>query len=369
MNFTEQPTGTTGVFSPLIYQVYDANFGLAGFYYKMEVFVWSGAAVLPASPIATINRKADQFGGGRGWIDIRKIAAQYVDSNILINGTYLPDINQGAEYVAVQVQAIWDAGSSAIVPSNIELVTNGYNYVEDGLNADFSSKNVYTDRETIYLTEETTEFYIWFDRDIISSIDAGAFSQGLSPLNDSNDWIRGIDIVQLMSNAALTGVNTTINFQKALGGQVDIDVVYNCQNRHGEVLIHYLNKYGVYESFVFNALSRSSKAIDREEYQQPIYKNADLTDSFGFGLPITTTYLSNFIKSVTVNTDYIPESYNEIIQQIMISRNILLIDGTDVFSVRVTDSSFVEKKRVNDKLIQYTLRLEYNQPVINDIAR
>ena len=66
MIFNEQPTGTTGALSPLIYQAYDALYPSTGFYYNFEIYVWNGGTTIPATPVATIERKPDQFGDGRG---------------------------------------------------------------------------------------------------------------------------------------------------------------------------------------------------------------------------------------------------------------------------------------------------------------
>ena len=56
-------------------------------------------------------------------------------------------------------------------------------------------------------------------------------------------------------------------------------------------------------------------------------------------------------------------------KQLQFSQNILMVEGSDVYSVRITDTAYAEKTIVNDKLIQYTFTLEYNQPVINKIVR
>lgn len=368
MNFTEQPTGRTGHYSPIMYQVFDANFALAGFYYEMEVYVWSGSAVIPGAPVRTVNVKADQFGAGRGRLDVAKIVGQYTQKDVLIDGTYQPNILEGAQYVAIKATAIWDASSSVQITSNVQLITPGYNYTEQGLNADWASKVIYTDRNTIYITENTPSFYLWFDADSVTSIDVGAFNQPPNVVVDSNEKIQGIDIVQLMANAALTGTDSVITFTDGATNPT-INLVYECENKYGTVTVHYLNRYGIYESFVFNALSRTVQEISKKMYQQPIYKQADLNEAFTYGVGIDTSYLVNAKRSRTVNTNYLTQEYNEIIQQIFYSRNMLLVDGTDVFSVRVRDSAFNEKTRVNDKLIQYTIGLNYNQPVINDIAR
>jgi hypothetical protein len=46
-----------------------------------------------------------------------------------------------------------------------------------------------------------------------------------------------------------------------------------------------------------------------------------------------------------------------------------MLDGSAVLSARVMDTTFERKTRVNEKLILYTIQLEYNQPKINKMVR
>jgi len=46
-----------------------------------------------------------------------------------------------------------------------------------------------------------------------------------------------------------------------------------------------------------------------------------------------------------------------------------VLDGTDVLSAKVMDTNYERKTRVNEKLILYTIQLEYNQPKINKMVR
>jgi hypothetical protein len=72
---------------------------------------------------------------------------------------------------------------------------------------------------------------------------------------------------------------------------------------------------------------------------------------------------------MTVNTDWISENDVEVVEQMFYSTNILMLDGSEVLSARVMDTAFERKTRVNEKLILYTIQLEYNQPKINKIVR
>jgi hypothetical protein len=84
---------------------------------------------------------------------------------------------------------------------------------------------------------------------------------------------------------------------------------------------------------------------------------------------ITTPYLTNSVETMTVNTDWISENDVEVVEQMFYSTNLLMLDGSEVLSARVMDTAFERKTRVNEKLILYTIQLEYNQPKINKMVR
>ena len=89
MIFNEQPQSIVGCNSPIIYQVYDPLYSNDEFEYQCQVYVWSGGVSVPATPNWTINRKPDQYGNGRAWIDIHKLVQQEVTRDFLDNPTYI----------------------------------------------------------------------------------------------------------------------------------------------------------------------------------------------------------------------------------------------------------------------------------------
>jgi len=145
MNFEVQPSTIKGVLSPAIYQVYDSNFALAGFYYEFKIYAWQGTTTIPATPVATITKLPDVYGGYRAWIDVSKIVSQYISENNLIVGTATPTIGTGACYLAVKARAVWTASASSTITSSTIVCTKGYEYTAEGFNA-CTTQRVLTNR-------------------------------------------------------------------------------------------------------------------------------------------------------------------------------------------------------------------------------
>ena len=368
MNFTEQPSSIVGANSPLIYQAYDGNYAVSGFYYLFNVYVWSGTTTLPATPVATINRLPDQFGGGRGWIDVHKIVTQYIKRDYFLTGTYKPNIGEGAMRVVVTCQGFYSSTSTSKITSNTILATQGYTYTQDGFNVGYGAKYVYTDKSQVTLTSQTPQAYLWYDASVITSITCGSATVTPNAITTSSQLIQGIEIKQLMTAGGVWGINANITFVKA-GDDVIMPVVFDCQNKYGQQDALYLNKYGVYDSYLFNALSRDNYGIEKETYSQPIFKQASLGQDWSYGVGITTSYLVNSKLTMMVNTDWIGTADVDAIEQVFYSNNILMLDGNIVLAARVVDTAMEKKKRINENLIQYTIQFEYSQPKINKIVR
>jgi len=270
--------------------------------------------------------------------------------------------------VVVTCQGFYSSTSTSLITSNTILATSGYTYTQDGFNVGYGTKYVYTDKSQVTLTTETPQAYLWYDASVITSITCGSATVTPNAITTQSQLIQGIEIKQLMTAGGVWGTNANITFVKA-GDDVVMPVVFDCQNKYGQQDALYLNKYGVYDSYLFNALSRDNYGIEKETYSQPIFKQADLSQDWSYGVGITTSYLVNSKLTMMVNTDWINEADIDALEQVFYSNNILMLDGNIVLAARVVDSAFEKKKVVNEYLIQYTIQFEYSQPKINKIVR
>jgi hypothetical protein len=103
-------------------------------------------------------------------------------------------------------------------------------------------------------------------------------------------------------------------------------------------------------------------------FQRAMYAQTDMSARWAYGYQINTPYMVNAKEKYTLNSNYIPEGDNDSVQQMFLSDNILLEDGA-IKSATITDSSLGFKTRTNDKLIDYTINLEVNSPLINKVVR
>ena len=68
----------------------------------------------------------------------------------------------------------------------------------------------------------------------------------------------------------------------------------------------------------------------------------------------------------TLNTDWITEQDANLLEKLIMSTDVYIVENADTTytePVMITDTSFVKKTVANDKLIQYTIQIEYANPI------
>lgn len=373
LSFTQQPSGILGANSPLIYQAYDNSLATStGFYYEFEVYVWSGTNTIPASPLWTFQKNPDVYAGNRAFIDIHRLVSEYIAVNYLTYGTLLPNIGNGAYWVAVKIRGYNAAGGTTPVSgpttSNVILCTRGYSFSIEGVNKNIG-KAVLTDRSEILLTTESVMDYLWYDRTLVSSINIGSYTITPAAGSTSSLRIQGFELKNALTTGGVWGSNSEITFNLSAGGTQKISVEFECPSRYGSYSMLFLNRYGVYEGMTFNAVYSPSWTIQRENYQTALFTSSDLTTAWNYGMRQTNLYNIQSKKNMVINTNWIPEDYVEYLAQMVMSESVVFVDGAEYYAVNVLDSSMEQKRATNIKLIQYAFNLEFSQPYINKIVR
>ena len=128
--------------------------------------------------------------------------------------------------------------------------------------------------------------------------------------------------------------------------------------------IRFTNKLGVKENLWFFKKSSESIATEKESFRANTfndYISGDLSNH------VYRNYNLNGKESMTLNTGFVPESFKENFKQLMLSEKVWLDkDGIDL-PINIKNSELELKKSVNDKLINYTIDIEFSYDKINNI--
>ena len=146
-----------------------------------------------------------------------------------------------------------------------------------------------------------------------------------------------------------------INLKDKDGTTLDTRRFYpTCEPKFTPSVMQFINKNGVWESITFFKKSVSTLNTVTSEY------NRSLGSSSAAGFSYDTTshkyqrINTNGRKRFTLNTGWVNESYDIIMEQMLMSEKVML----DGLPVNVTTSSLTLQKVVNEKTINYTIEVE-----------
>ena len=147
-----------------------------------------------------------------------------------------------------------------------------------------------------------------------------------------------------------------------LGSPIRFEVI--CEKKYPNVRLKWKNRFGQFDFHNFNLVSREAFSTRIKTFQRQIGSWAQPTLSYENYDSATQNYSADSTQTLTVNSDYISEDYNEILKQLLVSDEIYWMydeAGDDLRPITITTNSINFKTNVVDKLIQYSFDFQYGQ--------
>jgi len=398
--------------SPFYIKVSDSTLAKA----ELKLYIYEGTKdVTPdAADLKYTIEKAEISASNYVVFEISELIRDY------INNQYDGEYDSYAVWVNPVITAL-DASNNTIssptvTPSTYSdqfIATDGYGYFDEGINPDIDkglmmtpatiyrvqdrSINipVYTDTtnsvvfrlngETVYsktieyadpANPTTSEAIQYIASDSNSTADSykervledgGTFEDNslLDAFNDSFD-IGNVDEVYVNYTVG-TEVNEDSQTVENTATHVLKVKTFDC-SKYEPVRVTFVNKYGALQDIYFTKRSDESINVKTDDYKASVMD----FDNFSYNTSSHQMRTLNLVgnESVTLNTDYIDESCNEHIRQLMFSEQIWmtkLTDKEEVVPLKLANNSLQLKKRVNDKLVQYTMQFDLAFDKINTI--
>jgi len=129
--------------------------------------------------------------------------------------------------------------------------------------------------------------------------------------------------------------------------------------------IVYKNKFGVLESIAFSRKAVKSLDVKAVDYERSIL---DYNGSYDITRHTNKQYNLNGYESWVLNTNWMPEYMNEAFEELTLTEEAWIIkeDGSIIPIVK-EDTRIDFKTQLNDKLIQYTMKVKMSHQVIKNI--
>ena len=380
LSFTQTPATASLAQSPIIFSVLESTpvYTSSSFQYVGELFYWTGS-LTSSSSLAdyTIVKYPNTANVG------------IFDLNRIINSTLTPLAianTSSVEYFAVDFYYQWLSGSIYVTGSHVR--TNTYKALDGyGIFPEAIGQQIYTSSVYWPLMTDGPVTQSCFDSNTgISGIYTGdvgttqptkivyTSNLGTANYNVSSSTATSGQIYQYPIGPAQGGFPLStigmdwfsvqaFNASTPLSNSIRYELT--CQQKYPNVRIKWKNRFGQFDYLNFNMVSKQSFETDKKLYQPQLGTWESSTLSYQPYDTANQAYIVDSKQGLSVNTNWLPESYNDILKQLLVSDEIYWVYNEATNSVRpltIVTQNIVFKTGVVDKLIQYQFDFQYGQP-------
>lgn len=139
---------------------------------------------------------------------------------------------------------------------------------------------------------------------------------------------------------------------------------YKCEQKYPNVRIKWKNRYGQWDYFNFDMVSKEAFSATKRTYQPQLGTWDGATLSYNGYDSSIENYVSDSSQTLSVNTDWVSEDYNDIFKQLLVSDEIYVLKNDssgDVTPITINTSNIQFKTGVVDKLIRYSFDFKLGQ--------
>jgi len=357
---------------------------------KLELSIWTGEIGDKTSSDKKYTLKKQAIGSNTYVsFELSKLIRDYMTTEYN---------NYATDTLWIETVSVIYNSSGGTVSTTTEnyLAIDGYGYFENGINprtVEYSTPMVLQDNINIYYNDGSDiKIPIYAEAATVTAVldtDAGA-NVNWNEANDFWDtydvnWGDGDEDQEITDNGdtnqkiqylILTDTEylsdgDTVTISSTNGSYSDVVITLKkvCEPKYTPLNIIFYNKYGALQNLWFFKKSVTNINITSEQFKNNIidFDNSGGSPTYSLSKHQEKKFMANGKESITINTGFYEESFNEIIRQMILSEQVWVYDGNNTLPINLKSNSLQFKKSVNDKLISYTVQFDYAFDKINNI--
>jgi hypothetical protein len=345
--------------------------------------IYEGVATTNYTSQPTYSLSATAIDGAVTF-EVSELVRDYIENNF--DGNY----TDGTKWLNYNISRTYVNTSVAVTTQQNLAIFDGYGYFEDGANPQNdsvvlqSNDLIYTNDYAnitipVHVTENTDVTY-FKDNEII-------FQKILESSNNSDDIIQYVSNSALDSDAfysrvirdggtieAFSCVKDIANdfyadfdadkIQISNSSGTDIITIQEIEEcKFSPYKITFVNKFGALQDLWFLKRSNLSMQTTEESYKANIVSGG----TYSINSRQKTVFDKKGVERLQLNTGFYPESYNEVFRQLSLSEELWITYENNALPITLLSSELLYKTSLNDKLINYTMDVEFAFNKINNI--
>lgn len=150
---------------------------------------------------------------------------------------------------------------------------------------------------------------------------------------------------------------------------ISVEVITECT--YNPIKCVFVNARGVKQEFYFFKSNKESSSFKNESYKRSTLTtdiiNNQVVVSYDTNKHTNKVYNKQGQKSIEVNSGYIDEDNNLLIEELIMSEYVWLVIDSVIYPVDVDTRSLEYQTRLNDQLIKYKLKFKYSFDIKQNI--
>jgi len=323
---------------------------------SIDIYIYSGVKTTdrPASPTYTLSSNAVSARVDFEIADLVKdyieMTLSYVNSPSILNNVWV-------DYIVTR----YFVNTTSVQPLVNLTAFYGYGYITDGVNPQLGGQAaLLTNNYIVKNADDKLYFPVdnSFGGTTVEFKKDGSLVNTVTISSTNNSY----DQVEYFSNTGATdNVDQVIVSSGIKSQEYTVENIEECLDT--PYRLTFVNKYGALQSLTMFKKSVRNMNTNVTYYKRNIIENAN----YNLGEAQKAIVLKNANESLTLNSGFYPENNNDVFKELLLSEYVWIKYGASEIPCNIASSSISYKTSRNDKLINYTLEIEFANDVVQNI--
>lgn len=350
---------------------------------KLELWIYTGTinSYDPANPNYTIS-KTKLPGEDNIYFEIAELVKDYVTINF--TGDYgSATITAWASWSLTNT---YDDGTTA-TKSNTILASHGYGYFEDEINPQLIQALQQTNTCIYWKKGEKVriplyrynEFYNieFYEGDVLTdqityneiytklTADTTEITADSTLFTADATHVKSIESDNISGDVVVPLDTTKVKIITIDGEEIELNIYYIEECKNTPYKVTFLNKFGALQDIWMFGRRRERANVSRESFKTSTIQSSASGVIYPLHKSTDKTHNVETNKSLTLNTSFVCEQYNEVVQELLLSEYVWIHEDQQVFPIIPKDNVVEYKTHLYEKLLNYTINFDYAYSEIN----
>jgi len=352
---------------------------------ELKLWVYTGQinSYDPANPNYTISK--NKLSGDETIVfEIAELVKDFVP--IYFDGDYGTSVITA--WATWTITSTYSDGTVASKSDTI-LATHGYGYFEDSINPQLSTNPLQQSNTCIYWKfDEKIRIPLYRDRELYSveffindeTVTKLSYGSVIDPLTADNTNYKADNTLFKADRTSTIGLDSSEFQTSGIANEVGVNkiIITTSDNKQIELTVNlideckntpykitFINKFGALQDIWMFGRRKEKANVSRESYKVNTIKSPSTGSYYPTYKATDTIHNIQSKKSLTLNTGFVCEDYNEVIQELLSSEYVWIHEDNKVYPVIPKDNVVEYQTNLYEKLLNYTINFDYAYNEIN----